>query len=306
MKKFSSILFFIAFSYLCAVGQGSQSSITLVPAKSVAVVRVDWQKVRRDQQLKAVVKGDEFAGIIGRTGIDEASIRELVIFADASPTTNGKMGVIVNVNRSSAAIAKYLGSKGWATENIGGRTAYIDPTDGSYLLSLRNGTFVMGTKAAVEQTLDVVAKPQNALIRRANFRSIMSSLGTVSPINFFLGVPEEYRGVANFGYKIATTLMSLADFGILSTILDKIGLIQNFGLSINSAHGAFPVHLIAEMSGKTGAYLASGSLNLLKRGASMVAKTDADRAALKSMTFESAGNLLSIKMDLPQSVMAPR
>jgi hypothetical protein len=199
-----------------------------------------------------------------------------------------------------------LESKDWKTEKIGPRTGYVNSFDGSYLLPLSNGTFVAGTKTAVEQTSETLAKPQTALIHKAAFRSIMSTLGPSAPIGFFMGVPQEYQGVANFAFKIFTKVLSFTGLGIVGMVFDHIGLIQSVGFSMDSGRSTNPVHCVFAMPGKTEAGLASGALNLLKSGALMLNYSDADKAVLKSMIFVNTGNLLSIKMDMPQGVMPPR
>lgn len=307
-KKFlgfiSYILFILIFFSLTS-GQRLNSTITMVPAKSIAVARVDWTRVRQDQQLKRVVKGDDFANILGQIGVDEANVREFVIFMDLNPTSSGKMGIIASGNFLSAMIFRHLESKGWRSEKFGVRTAYINPSDGSYIFPLKEGTFVAGTQTAVEQTLETLSRPQTGLIHKASFRSIMTTLGTAPPIRFFIGVPEEYQGVANFAFKILTKVISFTGLGIVGMIFDHIGLIQSVGLSIDAGRNSNPVHWIFAMPGKTEAALASGVLNLLKRGASMMAYSDTDKVALKSMRFGNAGNLLSIKMDMPQRIIIP-
>ncbi len=304
MKKLSLAATVILFGCVFTFGQRGLSAISLVPAKSVAVVRVDWTKVRGDKQLRQAVKGDEFSEIIGQTGTNEANVKEFVIFMDANPTSSGKMGVIVSGSFSSVGIIKTLESMGWKTERIGPRTGYVNPSDDSYLLPLNNTTFVAGTKTAVEQTSETFARPQTALIHKSAFRSIMSTLGPSAPIRFFMGVPQEFQGVANFAFKIFTKVLSFTGLGIIGTILDHIGLIQSVGFSIDSGRNSNPVHCIFAMPGKTEAGLASGALNLLKRGASMLNHSETDKAVLKLMVFVNTRNLLSIKMDMPKSVLA--
>lgn len=306
MKKISLAAIVMLFGCVFAFGQRGLSAISLVPAKSVAVVRVDWTKVRGDKQLSQALRGDEFANIIGETGTNEANVKEFVIFLDVNPTASGKMGLIVSGNLSSSGIAKTLESKGWTTQKIGSRTGYVNPLDGSYLLPLDNNTFVTGTKTAVEQTSETFATPQSALIHKAAFRSIMSTLSPSAPIRFFMGVPQEYQGVANFAFKIFTKMLSFTGLGIVGTILDHIGLIQSVGFSMDSGRNTNPVHCILAMPGKTEASLASGALNLLKRGASMLNESNSDKAVLKTMIFVNTGNLLSIKMNMPQSLVPSR
>lgn len=289
-----------------AFGQRGASPISFVPARSAAVLDVDWRRVRSDAELKRIIKGDDMANLLDQIGADESKVTGFAIFTGLNPTASNKLGIIVNGNFSTRTITGNLEYRGWRTENIGSRTAYINPTDGSYLTILQSGNFVAGTKAAVEQTIGAFTRPRNALIRQQTFRSIMSLLGTAPPVRFFIGVPEEYKEVADFAFKIVTRLLSFASLGIVGMIFDKIGLIQSMGFSIATGRDAFPVQLIAAMPGKTGAAVASGGLNLLKKGARMLGENSPERAVMDSMVAGSTGNLLSVKFDMPRSAMPPR
>lgn len=159
MKKISLAAIVIFWGCVFTFGQRELSALSLVPAKSVAVVRVDWTKARGDKHLRQAVRGDEFSEIIGQTGTNEANVKEFVIFLDFNPTSSGKIGLIVSGSLSLSGIVKTLESKGWKAEKFGSRTGYVNPLDGSYLLPLNKRTFVAGTKAAVEQTSD---RPESA------------------------------------------------------------------------------------------------------------------------------------------------
>ena len=286
---------FLFICCLTAAVFAQASGTSYVPAGSVAVVSVDWMKVRKDTRLRTIVKGDDFEKILEAVGISESAVREFVIFADANPTSNNKLGLIVRGDFNSVNLKK----ESWSTEKIGTRTVFVNPTDDSCFISLRRGLLVAGTRTAVEQVAGVLTNPKNALVRRKNFQRVLAGLGTASPINFFLGVPEEYRATANFAHKVATKLLSFADFGILSTIFEKVGLIQSCGMSITAAKQGLPVHLIVEMPGTPQAYVASSALNFLKSGASMLSRSDPNKAAARSMNITSKRDLLSIKMTLP-------
>ena len=306
MKKLPLALALIVSFCTFAFGQRAASPLSFVPARSVAVLSVDWKRVRRDEDLKRIVKGDDMANLLDQIGAGESKVTEFAIFSDLDPTASNKLGIIVNGNFSSQAITRNLETRGWKTKKIGSRTAYINPTDGSYLMILQSGSFVAGTKAAVEQTIGAFTRPRNALVRRSAFRSIMSMLGTAAPVRFFIGVPEEYKEVADFAFKIANKLMSFGGLGLMGMVFDKIGLIQSMGFSMDSGRDAFPVQLIAAMPGKTGAAVASGGLNLLKKAAWTLGEKSPETIAMSSMVVGSTGNLLSIKFDMPRSAMPSR
>ena len=306
MNKLS--LAFIPVLFFCgsAFSQRAISAISLVPGRSVAVLSFDWNKVRRDGELNRMVRGDELADLLEQIGAPGDRVNEVAMFADLDPTPSNKLGMIVSGRFASAAIIKSLEARDWQKEKIGARIAYKNPADGSYLMVLSGGVFVAGTRAAVEQTGAVLSNPRNAMVRRAGFGSIMSHLGPAAPVRFFIGIPEEYKAVADFAFKIATKLMSFTGMGIMGMIFDKIGLIQSMGFAMSARGDFYPVHLVVAMPDKTRAAVASGGLNLIKKGAWMLKEESLESRALKTMVIESSGNLLSIKFDMPKNALPPR
>lgn len=312
--KHICLLIFIGLSFLTSVSaQKNISVISLVPEKSVAVLRVDWTKVRGNGKLKQVVNGDSFSNIGSLIGVSEEKISEWVIFSDINPTSSKGMGMIVAGNFTLQSIAQFARSKDWRSEKIGAQTAFVNPTDNSYLLPIRNGLLAAGSKSGIEKVSKVLSRQGKNLISNAPFDSMWSEIRAKSfPINFMVGVPEEYKMVADIAYKVAAKLMNLASFGIIGTVMETIGFVNCFGFNISHRETVFPTQILAMMDSETKAWIASGAVNLLKKAPNAVgmqAKTEEDRQFLESVQTMSATykkTLLTVNFEMPERLMEKR
>ena len=314
MQKNYFLLLLLMILAVDVSAQKGVSVISLVPEKSIAVVRVRWLQVRNNEKLKQVIKADSFAKVAEEIGVSEAKIVEWIIFSDISPSSSKGLGIIVSGNFTSQSVIQNAKSKDWKAEKIGvGGMAFVNPSDNSYLLPIRNGLLAFGTKSGMEKVQGVLSKQNASLITKLPFSSMWTELNANhQPISFMVGVPQEYQKVADVAYKIAAKLMNLASFGIMGTIMEKIGLVRCFGFNVSYKQSVYPTEIFAMMKDETTAWLTSGAINLLKKTPSAIgmrAKTEEDRKMLESLQTLSAnskGTLLSVKFEMPESAIPPR
>jgi hypothetical protein len=319
VKSLALSIFICLFSAIIAAAQQQQQispAISLVPDKSVAVLRVNWMKVRGDEKLKRIVNGESFPKIANQIGVSEAKVGEWVIFSDVNATSSRGLGIIVSGNFTAQSIAAFAKSKDWKAEKIGaaGATAYINPSDNSYLLPLRNGLVAAGTKSGMEKVQSVLSKQTAGLIAKAPFNSMWTELNSgggrqQQPISFMIGVPQQYQKVAEIAYKVAAKLMNLTSFGFMGTVMEKVGLMRCLGFNVSHKEGVYPTRLFAMMDSETKAWVASGALNLLKKAPSAIGnqpRTEEDRRAMQALETLSAsyrGEILSVKFDMPERAL---
>jgi len=307
------ILLFSVSSSERILAQGNLSAASLVPDKSVAVVQVNWAQTRGDEKLKLLVKGDSFPEFAKQVGLSEAKVTEWIVFSDANPNSSRGLGMIVSGNFTSQSVIEFAKSKSWKTETIGTRTAYVNPADNSYLIPIRNGLLAVGTRNGMEKVQEVLTKKRSSLNTKLPFKSMWSELNAVrQPINFMIGIPQEYQKVAEIAYKVAAKLMNLASFGIMGTVMETIGFVNSMGFSVSHKNRVYPTRIFATMDSETKAWIAAGALNLLKKAPSAIGtqpKTEEEKMgleALQSMTATYKGTLLSVKIDMPESAIPQR
>jgi|GEM_PF-3611304 len=303
-----SLSIFVCFCFVLSISaQQNASAISFVPDKSVAVLRVNWTIVRDDESLRNIVKGDDFANLINQFGLNESKLSEWIVFSDINPASSSGMGMIVSGNFTSQNISQNVEANKWNRQMLNQQNVYVNPTDNSYLLPVRNGLFVVGTKAGVEKAQHAFANPQNRLSGKHSFSSLFGQLGNAAPIKFFMGVPQDYQKAADFAFKIATKLMSFTGFSLLGTVFDKIGLIQNLGFSVSKGKDNFPVQLVAMMPDATRAEIGASALNLIKNLPKWMNNNQSqETAALQSMIINSSGKTLSVKFNMTKSISAQR
>lgn len=301
------LLFFFLFS-LVDVASAARPSVAVLPAKSVAVVNVDWAKVRNSVDLREAIKGDDFVAILRQIGIDDAKVNEFSVFADVNPTSANKMGLIVSGRFRLRDVVGAIEKRNWSVVKIGKRTAFLNPADGSLVLPLAEGLLVTGTRNGVEQTASTFDKPRTGLIHKKAFGSIFSLLGDGLPIRGFVGVPQEYQTTGKVGMTGLKYLLHIGFFTPLGMVLSAMTMIQSVGLSIANSTGDVPVHMVLQTGGSVlGSYASAGTargLNFLKSTAAM--SPNADQRALASMKVTDAKGYLSVRMNMPRQALLPQ
>lgn len=299
-----SILLLLLISVFSASAQRKNSAFPLVPGESAAILRVNWTTARNDESLKDMVNGNEFANLIRQFGVDESKVGEWIVFSDLNPTSFSGMGILVSGAFTSQNVVRSVTERNWNQQTLGGQKVYVHPSDGSYLLPIRNGLFVAGTKTGVEKIQSVLVNSRNGLIGKQPFSALFAQLGGIAPVRFAIGIPQKYEKIADVAFKVVTTLMSYTGFNLLGTIFDKIGLIQSTGFSVSKGKTSFPVHLVATMPDAARAKIGAGALNLLKSLPQwMNSGSTPESAVLQSLIANSKGKLLSVKFDMPKSTM---
>ena len=311
MKLAQTILLLIFLSFVSGLSaQRNLAAISFVPDKSVAVLRVKWTQVRINEKLKPIVNGDNFAQTVGQIGVSEAKISEWIVFSDINPTSSNGLGMIVSGNFTLQSVVQFAKSKDWKAEKIGANMAFVNPSDNSYLLPLRNGLLVAGTKTGVEKVQIIIADSRRSLLEKQPFTSVWTQIdGNRQPISLFIGIPQDYQQIADIAFKVVTKLMDLTSFGLIGKVFETIGLVRSLGFTVSYNKDVFPTKLVAMMDSETKAWVASGALNLLRKAPSAIglqAKTKEDEKMLKSLQTMSAsykGALLSVKFEMPENAM---
>lgn len=310
MKNLCFLIFACLCLHLSVSAQRNVSNVSLVPDGSVAVLRVNWAQVRNNEKLKPIVNGDNFFKIAEGIGVSEAKVGEWIIFSGASANSSSGIGIIISGGFTSAGVSQFVKSKNWRAGKIGANAVFINPSDGSYLLPIRNGLLAVGSKEGMENLQKVLTKRRGSLIRKQPFSSMWTELSASrQPINFMIGIPKEYQKVADVAYKIAAKLVGLVSFDIFGTILEEIGLVRSLGFSISYSKGVYPTKLLTMFDSETKAWLASGAVNLLKQAPAAIGtqpRNEEEERAMKMLQSMSAtykGAILSVKLDMPESAM---
>ena len=291
-----------------AVGQRPVNVISLVPSSAVAVVKLNWTVVQQDERFRAMLKADQLERALEQLKISGRDISEVVVFSGINSSPSGVVGGILRGSYSVPVVIAQLRSQGLTEQIYKKRTVYLNPRDSSYLAILRSGMLVVGSQKGVEGVIDVEDHPRTGLVLRRPFTSLLAKfVNSRQPISFVMGLPLEYRALADVGVKVVSNLLSLSGVGSLGYVIEKIGFPDVIGFSIERKGANFPVQLLAQMKDDTSAALISGSLNLMQSLGSKLRSDQmsaADREMLKSLEVTRDDALLSIRLvmreqDLP-------
>lgn len=305
VKRLLSIFVFVtslSMGLTEALGQRQRNPISLVPPTAVAVVKLNWKVVQQDERFRAMLNADQLDRLLEQLKISGRDISEVVVFSGIDSSLSGVMGGIFRGSYSIPVVTAQLRSQNLTEQIYKRRTVYLNRTDKSYLTILRSGMLVVGSQKGVEGVIDVEDNPRTGLVLRRPFTSLLAKFVTSrQPISFMMGLPLEYRVLADVGAKVVSNLLSLSGVGSLGYVIEKIGFPDVIGFSIGRKGGTFPVQLLAQMKDDTSAALISGSLNLMQSLSSNLTSDQmsaADREMLKSLEVTRDDALLSIKLVL--------
>jgi hypothetical protein len=307
------VMLTISLTCLSVNAQRQLSPMRLLPENAVAVVDVHWNEIRSNLRLRNIVGRNDFENVAKQVGLAESDVREWVVFSDIKPETSRGLGIVISGNFTLARVVQFARSHSWKAEQIRRRTAFVNPSDNSYLLPIADGLLVTGTRHGVVDVEHVLSQRGSPLVERLPFRSIWRQVNLhSSPIKFLITIPQEYQLAAGVVFSVASKLLNMVSFGIVGTIMDQIGLVRAMGMTISAGKAGYPTELVAMMESETKAWITAGAVNLLKEAPSVIgmqARTDADRETLKAVQSLSAnyvGELLLVKFVMPESALSAR
>jgi len=318
MVKLLSRLLLVIPTCLCVVvigslepvlSQSSPGSLILVPRNAVAVAKLDWNVVGRDPHFRTMLNGEQFDRALSQLRIKGSDISEIVVFTGVNTATTGTLAGIFRGAFNSQAVTAELRSQNLTETVYRGRTTFFNASDQSYTAILRSGLLVVGTERGVRSVIDTELNPRSGLLLRPPFNTVLSTLKTSRhPISFMMGIPGEYRSIADVATRVVSAMFSIAGLGPVGFVLNKIGFPYTLGFSIARSGSSFPILLLAQMKDSTSASLISGTLNVMQGfnlGMLSDQMSSTDREMLKNLSVSRTGALLSIRMvvreqDLPR------
>lgn len=300
------IKFLLSFGICCVLLSGSSGCrrsetelLAFVPSDSTAILIVNWKTVKNDNDLKSLIKGDDFEGQMRRFGVESAAVNEVIVFG----ATNSRAGLLLRGAFDRRKVADRLKSDGWIEDSIDGRKIYSNAND--YLSLPTDGVLIAGTREGVSAALQTGRSSRENIKSTSSFKKIKAStpIGT-SPITAFLIAPEGTLDMADAALTLTAGATSLFGWGEIGGILKKLNVAAGAGFTI--AHGStsekYAVNLCVLMRDEQAASLAAGTLNLMKNLSSAVANTG-DRENLQGFNITRQEKVLSIKMEMPREAL---
>lgn len=311
-RFFVTMLFCLS---ICAVGVHGQTprgnranSVRLVPAGSIAVLRIDWAAARNDAHLRRAVRGEELERLLGGFHLQSREVAQLIVFTDITMQATPRAGMILDGSFNSRAVVERLRAAGWREESHRGHALYAAQGEAdSWLAPLRAGALACGTRRAVEAVIGAEANPRQALLTTQPFARIHAQAGGHRfPVTMILAFPAHYQAAGNAALRVSSLLMSFAGLGPVGELFNRVGFAQAMSFSISRAGDTAPMRLVAIMRDAEAATLVSGSLglfqglsNFVPQRATESASEQRMRAAFQNMTVARTREILAINIAVP-------
>lgn len=259
----------------------------LIPADSVAFMRISWRTVQRDPMLSKFVKAADFENTFRELGVVSNDVDTVIVFAGvvgSDPAT----GLIVKTLKTSAGGFAHTFSR--SDVHRGVPTARIP--SGALLAALDDHLFAIGTTSGVLRVIDMKQDPQRRRVTTRG-RQLLEP-NARAPILLFAALPRGLDGVADLGVNaIAATLQSLGH-GAVGSLLRAIGLARAISISISPSDSTVRLEVRAAMKDASAAGISERGLRLLDNLAVAVAPQD----ALPPRYIERRGTVLIVRLDV--------
>jgi hypothetical protein len=283
-----------------------------VPADSVTVLFVDWTQVGSDDYFQKLLKKDELEKSLRDIGIDANSISAMVLFTDIAAKTKMSSGAILIGLFDTQAFAASVRSNRWAEEIYAGYVLYADHETNGWVACLKSGSLVVGTKRAVQEVIDVESGRKPSFVSTEPFdRVVKRTSDSQQTLSMVVSIPQAVQDVAGVALDIAADVLDGHHLGPLAEVLKKVCLAKGVSVSMSRRENSFPVEMAVITNNKSSARVLSGSLNVLKSLTKLVPEQElaqmdaAMRQAFESLVIERDGEIVTVKMVMPESVVFP-
>lgn len=297
----------------CGGSYGRRSLVELIPKDALVVLSVNWQAVRGDHDLQALIKGAEFKRILEEVGMNEQTLTRLAIFGDGTAGSVGSTGMLLNGSFNAREVAEAAKGRGWLRESYNGHAVYVNQSDDTRLAALDSGALACGTKKGVEGVLRAESDTETSFASTATYKRLSKLFkGGGAPVSMILAFPQQLQDAADAALKVASLMMDFTGVGPLGQLMSKIGYARALGCTIGREGESFPVKLVAVMKDEEAATFVSGGLTLLKGIGALagqsLARSPEEAEALRNfqnMSVSTKGEVLTVGLMMSRRNLFP-
>jgi hypothetical protein len=297
----------------CRLSSGPQSLAELIPAEALVVLSLNWQAVRGDADLLALVRGAEFRKVFAEVNVEEEAVADIAVFGDGGEGAGGSTAMLLSGSFDGREVAESIKGRGWRAESYNEHAVYVSPADGTHLAALDSGALVCGTKKGVEGVIRVESGEGASLTSTDAYERLSPLFDTAGrPISMMIAFPQHVQDAAHAALELSSVVMDFAGVGPIGQLMSKIGYSRAIGCTIGREGESFPVEFVAVMKDEDAAALVSGGLNLLKGIGALAgqppARTPEEAEALRSfqsMSITREGDVLSIGLVMSKRNLPP-
>ncbi|MFN0141499.1 MAG: hypothetical protein ACKVQW_15615 [Pyrinomonadaceae bacterium] len=282
-------------------GRSETGLLTFVPSDSAAILIVNWTSVKKDSELRSIIKSVEFEAQMRRLGTESEAIDEVVAFGASS----SRAALLMRGKFDRQKIINHLESTGWSESAHDGPKMYVNASD--FVSLPTRGVIIGGPREGVLAALQTAKDSRENINSAAAFRNIKDEMPAgKSPIMGFLIAPDGTLEMADAALSVTAGAMSLFGIGEIGAILKKLNVASGAGFSI--ARGATSqkcaVNFCVVMRDEQTATIAAGALSVMKNLSTFVGNAD-DKENLRNFSVTRRKKVLSIKMEIPSEALMP-
>ena len=306
IKKIKTAVYFAICGLILLAGNGcvhrQNSLLDFVPADSAAIVIIKWSAVRKDAEMKSMLKTDGFESQMRRVGIESEQVSEIVVFG----ASENRGGLLFRGKFDRRKIVENLKSGGWSETVEDKRKIYANQDD--YAAFPADGIMAAGTREGIAAISEAMNDPKKNIQSVNSYKKIKASLESEkSPLTAYLIAPQETLDTADAALTITAGAMSLLGWGTIGEILKKLNVAEAAGFTIahGSANQKYAVNLCVLMRDEKTASFAAGTLNLMKSFSSTVATESDEKENLQKFNVSRQEKAILLKMEMPRDALMP-
>jgi hypothetical protein len=232
------------------------------------------------------------------------------MFSDIAPDNRRMVGAILVGICDMHDITSLARSNCWAEEIYLGHVLYANPKTDEWVACLKSGSFVVGTKQAVHEVIDVELGRKPSFVLVAPYDRLVTKMGnSQAVVSVLVSIPQALRDITGAALDIIGEVVDEHELGPLVGVLKKICLARGFGLLMSRKAKDVFVELDIIANSKNSARVLSASMNLLKTLTRLIPDEKLEqidiamRQAFRSIVIERDKDTVSLKMLVPESAI---
>lgn len=305
--RLAIILFLIFLFWRC--GEEYVSPLEVVPSNATILISLETSQIPPNSKIGDAVDIQELYKELSAMKLEPENLSELVVFADEKVYYDNEefSGIVIQGRFNAEKKIKSLVDKDCSKQEYHGCEYYLNSASDECVMVIDSNSLAFGYKAAIKSIIDVKEGELDNIFKNPQYKRILSHFSlTDAPMQGYFMLPKAAYDMGKVGIEGLSGLSELLGVGAIGAILQKIGMVKGFGISLDEKADKMPVELLCIMGSESAASLISGSLNLM-RGLTGIMPQDnmtaKDKEAIDSfnnMIVSRDKDLFTIRMDLEE------
>jgi len=292
--------------------------LDFLPPKANVIAVVEYGRFRTNELFRQVFDDRELKRIFREVGLSEEDVLRIAGFVEVNPgflqregrssegESPGEFGVIIQANKPLHAVLKALPEQGWVRRSRGAKRFWVAPegTPSLAAASLRGNMIAAGTRAAVEEVLDVAAgKSVSATVPRSGneFAAIIRRMGLFGEVSIAISFTKEMKLAAEEVARSAGVFGGMTGGMMVGGVLEALGAGRGVGLSFGGKDGGISSRVVFVAKDAAAAKVIAGLVSVAKIAAPAMAPFAPSEAmdVIQSLKVRSENDAVLVDFAIP-------